>query len=55
MWSEVGERSFFGPAVINEAKEGVVQVRENLRDTQIRQKSYVDNQRRDFEFEVGYY
>jgi len=55
MWSEVGERSFFGPAVINEAKEGVVQVRENLRVTQIRQTSYVDNQRRDFEFEVGYY
>ena len=31
MWSEVGERSFFGPTKIKEAEEGVTQVRENLR------------------------
>ena len=26
MWSEVGERSFFGPAKIKDAEEGVAQV-----------------------------
>jgi hypothetical protein len=50
MWSEVGERMFFGPAKIKEAEEGVAQVRENLRIAQSRQKSYADNRRRDLEF-----
>jgi hypothetical protein len=54
MWSEVGERSFFGPAKIKDAK-GVTQVRENLRIAQSRQKSYADNRRRDLEFPVGDY
>ena len=30
MWSEVGERSFFGLAKIKDAEEGVTQVQENL-------------------------
>ena len=55
MWSEVGERSFFVPAKIKDAKEGVTQVRENLRISQRWQKSYADNKRRDLEFEVGDY
>lgn len=36
MWSKVGERSFFGPAKIREAEEGVAQVRENLKAEQSR-------------------
>jgi hypothetical protein len=52
MWSAVGERAFFGPAKIKEAKEGVAQVRENLRIAQSRQKSYTDNRQRDLEFQV---
>ena len=55
MWSEVGERSFFGPTKIKEAEEGVTQVRENLRIAQSRQKSYADNRQRDLEFQVGDY
>ena len=55
MWSEVGERSFFGPAKIKETKEGVAQVRENLRIAHSRQKSYADNRRRDLELKVGDY
>jgi hypothetical protein len=44
MWSEVGERSSFGPAVIKEAKEGVIQVRENLRVTKsIRKIMWITN------------
>jgi hypothetical protein len=31
MWSEVGERTFFGPAAIVEAEENVAKVRENLK------------------------
>jgi hypothetical protein len=30
-WSEVGERTLFGPAIIEEAEEKVEKVRENLR------------------------
>ena len=53
MWSEVGERSYFGPECIQEAKEQVAKIRENLKATQSRQKSYADNCRRDLEFEEG--
>jgi hypothetical protein len=53
MWSEVGERTFFGPAIIVEAEENVAKVRENLKIAQSRQKSYVDPKRRDISFEVG--
>jgi hypothetical protein len=31
MWSEVGERTFFGPATLVEAEENVAKVRENLK------------------------
>jgi len=55
MWSEVGERSFFGPTKIKDAEEGVTQVRGNLRIAQSRQKSYADKRRRDLEFKVGDY
>jgi hypothetical protein len=36
MWSEVGERTFFGPATIVEAEENVAKVREKLRTAQSR-------------------
>ena len=41
-WSETGERSLFGPDVINEAEEKVRIIRENLTIAQSRQKSYYD-------------
>src|SRR5438128_11340412 len=55
MWSEVGERSLFGPAIIKEAEEQVAQVREKLKAAQSRQKSYADNRRRNLEFQEGGY
>ena len=55
MWSEVRERSFFGPTKIKDVEEGVTQVRENLRIAQSRQKCYADKRRRDIEFEIGDY
>jgi hypothetical protein len=55
MWSEVGERTFFGPATIVEAEENVAKVRENLKLAQSRQKSYADPNWRDVSFEVREY
>ena len=36
MWSEVGERSLFGPDMIKEAEEQLAKVRENLKAAQSR-------------------
>jgi hypothetical protein len=52
-WSEVGDRTLFGPAIIEEAEEKVEKVRENLRITQSRQMSYADKRRRELTFAVG--
>jgi hypothetical protein len=52
-WSETRERKVFGPDILQEAKKQVHMVRENLRVTQSRQKSYVDHRRRELSFEVG--
>jgi hypothetical protein len=42
---QTGERQFFGPKIIQEAEEQVRMIRENLRTTQSRQKSYADTRR----------
>jgi hypothetical protein len=42
----------FGPNILQEAEKQVLVVRENLRVTQSRQKSYVDHRRRELSFEV---
>jgi hypothetical protein len=52
-WSEVGERTLFGPAIIEEAEEKVEKVRENLKIAQSHQKSYADKRRRELTFAVG--
>jgi hypothetical protein len=51
-WNRL-EREFFGPKIIQEAKIQVQMIRENLRTTQSRQKSYADTRRRQLEFEEG--
>ncbi|WVZ53464.1 hypothetical protein U9M48_004403 [Paspalum notatum var. saurae] len=53
MWSEVGERSLVGPALIKEAEEKVAEVRARLKEAQSRQKSYADGRRRELSFEEG--
>ena len=53
MWSEVGERSYFGLECIREAEEQVAKIRENLKAVQSRHKSYADNRRHDLAFEEG--
>jgi hypothetical protein len=53
MWSEVGERTFFGPATLVEAEENVANVRSNMKIAQSKQKSYANPKRKDISFEVG--
>jgi hypothetical protein len=52
-WSEAGERKVFGPDILQEVEKQVRMVRENLRVTQLRQKSYADHRRRELSFEIG--
>jgi hypothetical protein len=52
-WSETGEWKVFGPDILHETEKQVRMVRENLRVTQSRQKSYADHRRRELSFEVG--
>ena len=53
MWSEVGECTLIGPALIKEAEDRVAEIREKLKAAQSRQKSYADKRRRELCFEVG--
>jgi hypothetical protein len=52
IWNETGERTVFGPNILQEAEKQVRMVRENLRVTQSRQKSYTDHRKRELSFEV---
>jgi hypothetical protein len=54
-WDQPGERQVFGPEILLEAKENIRMVRENLKATQSRQRSYADTRRRELSFEVGDY
>ena len=52
-WDEVGERKLVGPEIVQMTCDKVKVIREGLKIAQDRQKSYVNNRRRDLEFEVG--
>ena len=52
-WSEAGERTIFGPDMVQEAEEQVRLIQENLKIAQSRQKSYADRRRDPLVFEVG--
>jgi hypothetical protein len=54
-WSQAGERTLFGPKLVQEAEEKVSVIRENLRAAQMRQKSYRDKAKAPREFDVGNY
>ena len=49
-WVEVGDRGYFGPNFIKEAREKVNIIRSHLKAAQSRQKAYADKQRRPLEF-----
>jgi hypothetical protein len=54
-WSEIGERTLFGPDLVRDAKEKVQVIRENLKMAQMRQKSYHDKGTTPRHFEVEDY
>ena len=52
-WTEVGERSITGPALIRDTSEKVNLIRQRFLTAQSRQKSYANVRRRPLEFEVS--
>jgi hypothetical protein len=53
LWSEVGERSLFGPDIIKDVEEKVHLIRDRLKIAQSRQKSYADSKCREVTYELG--
>jgi hypothetical protein len=53
-WNQTGSQ-VFGLEILQEAEKQVQIIRENLKTTQSRHKSYADNKKRELAFEVGYY
>nr|GEZ46161.1 putative reverse transcriptase domain, ribonuclease H-like domain, aspartic peptidase domain protein [Tanacetum cinerariifolium] len=52
-WTEVGEAQIFGPELIQETTEKIVQIKERMQAARDRQKSYADLKRKPMEFQVG--
>ncbi|GJR94257.1 putative reverse transcriptase domain-containing protein [Tanacetum coccineum] len=52
-WAEVGESKLFGPEIVQETTDKIVQIKERLKAARDRQKSYADNRRKPLEFSVG--
>ncbi|GJT48392.1 putative reverse transcriptase domain-containing protein [Tanacetum coccineum] len=53
LWAEIGESKLIGPELVQETTDKVVLIKEKLKATRDRQKSYADNRRKPLEFEVG--
>ncbi|GJX25616.1 putative reverse transcriptase domain-containing protein [Tanacetum coccineum] len=51
--AEIGESSLIGPELVQETTDKVVLIKEKLKATIDRQKSYANNRRKPLEFEVG--
>ncbi|XP_061371301.1 uncharacterized protein LOC133313905 [Gastrolobium bilobum] len=52
-WTEVGERRFLGPEMIQEVSDQVQMIKEKMQRAQARQKSYYDNRHKPLSFDVG--
>src|ERR1044072_1192854 len=52
-WHQDGERLLIGPELVQQTTEKVKLIREKMKTSQSRQKSYADNRRKDLEFEAG--
>ncbi|GKC45230.1 putative reverse transcriptase domain-containing protein [Tanacetum coccineum] len=53
LWAEVRENQLIGPEMVQETTDKMVIIKERLKATRDRQKSYADNRRKALEFEVG--
>jgi hypothetical protein len=49
-WNQTEESQVFGPKILQEAEKQVHIIRENLKTSQSRKKSYADNRRRELIF-----
>jgi hypothetical protein len=52
-WDQPREKQVFGRDIMLEAEENIKMVRENLKISQSRQRSYADTRRRELSFKVG--
>ncbi|GJY19321.1 hypothetical protein Tco_0390812 [Tanacetum coccineum] len=55
MWADVGEGQLIGPELVQETIEKILQIKDRLKATCDRQKSYADKRRKPLEFSVGDY
>ncbi|GKF54897.1 hypothetical protein Tco_0165237, partial [Tanacetum coccineum] len=53
LWAEIGESSLTGPELVLDTTDKVVLIKEKLKATRDRQKSYADKRCKPLEFEVG--
>ncbi|XP_073152933.1 uncharacterized protein [Henckelia pumila] len=52
-WDKVGERAVLVPEIATQTIDVIAKIRDRMLTAQSRQKSYADQRRKDFEFEVG--
>ena len=52
-WTKLSEKKIIGPDMIQETEEKVKMIRERLKVTTDRQKSYADMKRKDIRYEIG--
>ena len=52
-WTELSEKKVIGPDLIQETEEKVKMIRERLKISNDRQKSYADMKRKDIRYEIG--
>nr|GEX38384.1 putative reverse transcriptase domain-containing protein [Tanacetum cinerariifolium] len=55
MWAEVGEGQLIGPELVQETTEKISQIKDRLKASYDRQKSFADKRRKPLEFSVGEY
>ncbi|GJW05464.1 putative reverse transcriptase domain-containing protein [Tanacetum coccineum] len=53
IWTEVGESQLIGPEIMQETTEKIIQIKERLKTTRSRQKSYADKRHKPLESKVG--
>ena len=52
-WTELSEKKIIGPDLIQETEENMKMIRERLKVSTDRQKSYTDMRRKDTRYEIG--
>ncbi|GKE53652.1 putative reverse transcriptase domain-containing protein [Tanacetum coccineum] len=55
MWADVGKGQLIGPELVQETIDKISQIKDRLKATRDRQKSYADKRRKPLEFSVGDY